>query len=107
MYLVLNGMWRLPIFGVGDRLRVGASVRFSISHRALAPLVDLHDVQMIHCVGPRMKAMWQALPHEKQGKWVNHAEDLAVQAHSLVDAGYVVVVKGSKGCRVCLVVESL
>ncbi|MEO1500003.1 MAG: UDP-N-acetylmuramoyl-tripeptide--D-alanyl-D-alanine ligase [Pseudomonadota bacterium] len=105
----VNGSGRIAagrrIAVLGDMLELGKDEEEM--HRALAPLVDLHDVQMIHCVGPRMKAMWQALPHEKQGKWVNHAEDLAVQAHSLVDAGDVVLVKGSKGSRVSLVVEAL
>jgi UDP-N-acetylmuramoyl-tripeptide--D-alanyl-D-alanine ligase len=54
-----------------------------------------------------MHALYSALPEEKRGRWVSNAEELARQAHTLVDAGDVVLVKGSKGSRVSLVVEAL
>ena len=61
----------------------------------------------VDCVGPRMKALYAALPDDKRGRWCAKAEELAAEAHHLVDAGDVVLVKGSKGSKVSLVVEAL
>ena len=53
------------------------------------------------------KALWKALPEKQRGKQVVTAEALAAEAHRLVDAGDVVLVKGSKGSKVSLVVDAL
>ena len=47
-----------------------------------------------------MKALFAALPDRKRGVWAETAEDLANSAHKLVNAGDVVLVKGSKGSKV-------
>ena len=39
--------------------------------------------------------------------WVEDAKTLAAEAHRLIDAGDVVLVKGSKGSRVSLVVDAI
>ena len=54
-----------------------------------------------------MKSLWEALPPRKRGFQVASAEDLVAKAHQLIDAGDVVLVKGSKGSRVSLVVDAL
>jgi len=51
--------------------------------------------------------LWDALPDARRGQRADTAEDLAARAHRLVDAGDVVLVKGSKGSRVSLVAEAL
>ncbi len=76
-------------------------------HAALAELPQMRDIDEVHCVGPRMKALWEALPEDQRGHHVKSAEKLAERAHRLVDAGDVVLVKGSKGSRVSLVVDAL
>jgi UDP-N-acetylmuramoyl-tripeptide--D-alanyl-D-alanine ligase len=76
-------------------------------HRAVARHPGLEDIATIHCVGPRMKALWEALPRKQRGHWVETAPELAAQARSLFDAGDIVLVKGSKGSKVSLVVDAL
>src|SRR6056297_4015293 len=90
---------------LGDMLELGETE--SVLHAALADLSAMQAVHEVHCVGPRMRALWDALPWEKRGRRVDRAEDLAQEAHRLVDAGDVVLVKGSKGSRVSLVVAAL
>jgi UDP-N-acetylmuramoyl-tripeptide--D-alanyl-D-alanine ligase len=90
---------------LGDMLELGAGER--MLHAGLAALPGIAAIDEIHCVGPRMRALWEVLPEVRRGKWMNTPEDLAEQAHRLVDAGDVVLVKGSKGSRVSLVVEAL
>jgi hypothetical protein len=53
-----------------------------------------------------MRALWEALP-EAARRWAETAETLAAKAHRLVDAGDVVLVKGSKGSKVSLVVDAI
>jgi UDP-N-acetylmuramoyl-tripeptide--D-alanyl-D-alanine ligase len=76
-------------------------------HLAIAKHPGLKDITTIHCVGPRMQALWRTLPRAQRGQWTATAPELAVQARSLVDAGDVVLVKGSKGIKVSLVVDAL
>ena len=76
-------------------------------HAEIADHPALREVAKVHCVGPRMAALWDALPEHRRGRRVGTAEELAREAHHLVDAGDVVLVKGSKGSKVSLVVEAI
>jgi UDP-N-acetylmuramoyl-tripeptide--D-alanyl-D-alanine ligase len=90
---------------LGDMLELGETE--AALHAGLADLPAMQAIDEVHCVGPRMRALWQALPERKRGRHVATAEDLAAEAHRLIDAGDVVLVKGSKGSRVSLVVAAL
>ena len=90
---------------LGDMLELGPTE--TTLHAGLADHPAMAAVDRVDCVGPRMQALYSALPEEKRGRWVAKAEELALDAHTLVDAGDVVLVKGSKGSRVSLVVEAL
>lgn len=76
-------------------------------HAALADLPAMAQLDVVHCVGERMQALYDALPVEKRGRFARKAADLAEKAERLVDAGDVVLVKGSKGSKVSLVVDAL
>jgi UDP-N-acetylmuramoyl-tripeptide--D-alanyl-D-alanine ligase len=54
-----------------------------------------------------MKHLHDKLPASRKGKWFETAQQAAESAHSLIDAGDVVLVKGSKGSKVSLVVDAL
>jgi UDP-N-acetylmuramoyl-tripeptide--D-alanyl-D-alanine ligase len=90
---------------LGDMLELGPTE--SALHLAVAQHPGLSAITTIHCVGPRMQALWQALPRAQRGQWVANAAELATQVRALVDAGDVVLVKGSKGIKVSLVVDAL
>jgi UDP-N-acetylmuramoyl-tripeptide--D-alanyl-D-alanine ligase len=98
-----QGGRRLAI--LGDMLELGAD-ELDL-HAELAGLPAMADLDEVHCVGPRMRALYDALPTDKRGRWCDTAEDLASTAHRLVAAGDVVLVKGSKGSRVSLVVKAI
>ena len=76
-------------------------------HSALAHCPGFDRIDVVHCVGPRMAALWQALPPRQRGEHAALASDLAARVHHLVDAGDVVLVKGSKGSKVSAVAEAL
>ncbi|WP_166416203.1 UDP-N-acetylmuramoyl-tripeptide--D-alanyl-D-alanine ligase [Cochlodiniinecator piscidefendens] len=90
---------------LGDMLELG-SEEVSI-HRTVAELGFIEAIDVVHAAGPRMKAMWDALPAHKQGLWFETAPELAACAHEIVDAGDVVLIKGSKGSKVSLVVDAI
>jgi UDP-N-acetylmuramoyl-tripeptide--D-alanyl-D-alanine ligase len=54
-----------------------------------------------------MKSLWDALPDERKGLWAETAEELSAQVIRRLDAGDVVLVKGSKGSRVSLIVDAI
>jgi UDP-N-acetylmuramoyl-tripeptide--D-alanyl-D-alanine ligase len=90
---------------LGDMLELGEEE--AAIHAALAQSPHIPSMDVIHCVGPRMAALYEALPEPLRGEHVDTAEALADKAHRLVDAGDVVLVKGSKGSHVSRVVDAL
>jgi UDP-N-acetylmuramoyl-tripeptide--D-alanyl-D-alanine ligase len=90
---------------LGDMLELGPEA--AALHRAIADLPALGVIDTVHCAGPLMAALWQALPEGRRGEWAEDAAGLAARAHHLIDAGDVVLVKGSKGSRVSAVAEAL
>ncbi|MFZ1469390.1 MAG: UDP-N-acetylmuramoyl-tripeptide--D-alanyl-D-alanine ligase [Paracoccaceae bacterium] len=90
---------------LGDMLELGPTE--IALHAEVASHPGLSAIVTIHCVGPRMRALWDALPRAQRGEWVETAAELAAHARSLFDAGDIVLVKGSKGVKVSLVVDVL
>ena len=90
---------------LGDMLELGPTE--AALHRAIADHPGLDAITSIHCVGPLMKTLWLALPRGLRGEWVATAPELALRARSLMDAGDILLVKGSKGIKVSLVVDAL
>ncbi|MFU8864605.1 MAG: UDP-N-acetylmuramoyl-tripeptide--D-alanyl-D-alanine ligase [Rhodobacterales bacterium] len=90
---------------LGDMLELGPDE--IDAHRQLATLPYIAQLTLVHCVGPRMRHLWEALPEAKRGEYCDSAADLAARANRLVDAGDILLVKGSKGSKVSLVVDAL
>ena len=90
---------------LGDMLELGPTE--GALHAAIAHHPGLSAVHVVHCVGPRMRALHAALPRQQRGEWVETAPELAPRARHLVDAGDVLLVKGSKGSKVSLFVDVL
>jgi UDP-N-acetylmuramoyl-tripeptide--D-alanyl-D-alanine ligase len=88
---------------LGDMLELGEDeVQM---HRAMAGNPHLQSLDLVHCAGPLMHHLWQALPEEKRGQWAETAAELVPKVPRLVDAGDVVLVKGSKGSKVSVIVD--
>ncbi len=90
---------------LGDMLELGADEM--ALHAAFAAHPSLEEIDQIHCCGLRMRSLWEALPPVKRGHWRQDAADLAVMARELLDAGDVVLVKGSLGSEVSRVVRAI
>ncbi len=90
---------------LGDMLELGADER--ALHAGLARPLAAHGIDLVFAAGPRMRALFDALPARMQGA---HAADAARLAPIVADAvrpGDVVGVKGSAGSRMGRVVEAL
>ena len=90
---------------LGDMLELGPTE--AALHAAIAETPGLAVLDLIHCVGPRMKALHAALPRGQRGDWVATAAELVPRARHLIDAGDIILVKGSKGIKVSLMVDAL
>ncbi len=90
---------------LGDMLELGPTE--VALHQAIAAHPGLAAIDIIHCVGPLMKSLWQVLPRRQRGEWVETATDLAARPRALLDAGDILLVKGSKGIKVSLIVDAL
>jgi len=90
---------------LGDMLELGKTE--ASLHSGLADHPAMAKIDRVDCVGPRMRALYDALPDSRRGRWVETADEMAAQVHGAVDAGDVVLVKGSKGSHVSRVVEAL
>ena len=90
---------------LGEMLELGPRER--ALHAEIAEYPAMGAVDLVYCVGARMEALHAALPEDKRGGFYTQADDLAAKAHGLIDAGDVVLVKGSKGSYVSRVVDAI
>jgi UDP-N-acetylmuramoyl-tripeptide--D-alanyl-D-alanine ligase len=90
---------------LGDMLELGPDE--AAFHARLAALPEIDAIDRVHCCGPRMQALHAALPRGKRGLWCADSAALAGEVAKAVDAGDVVMVKGSLGARMARVVEAV
>lgn len=90
---------------LGDMLELGNDE--TALHASLANHPAMNGLAKVHCVGPRMRHLWQALPPDLRGVWCEQAAELAGQTRALAGPGDVVLVKGSLGSKLRLVVDAL
>jgi len=90
---------------LGDMLELGPTE--AQLHAEFAAHPSMERIAQVHCVGPRMRALWDALPGDKKGEAVETVEDILPSLKTLILPGDVVLVKGSKGSRVSAAVDGL
>lgn len=76
-------------------------------HADLANHPAIEAIQQVHCVGPLMRALYDALPADKRGQWAETSAELAEGARQLVSAGDVVMAKGSLSMKMALIVDAV
>jgi UDP-N-acetylmuramoyl-tripeptide--D-alanyl-D-alanine ligase len=92
------------IAALGDMLELGKDEL--AYHAGLAPTLA-GAADLVFCAGPRMQALWDALPEAQRGGYAASAAALAPILAGALRAGDVVLVKGSNGSKMFTLVESL
>lgn len=98
-----SGGRRLAI--LGDMLELGAAS--AQLHAALADDIEANGIDQVFCAGPDMAALDAALPKTLRGGSAATSEDLSATVCAAVRPGDVVLVKGSLGSRMGLIVDAL
>jgi UDP-N-acetylmuramoyl-tripeptide--D-alanyl-D-alanine ligase len=90
---------------LGDMLELGPEGRSL--HGALVEAVLAHDIDLVFCAGPLMRALWEALPSERRGGYAETAAEIESAVIASVHAGDAVMVKGSLGSKMGPIVKAL
>ncbi|HEU0070541.1 MAG TPA: UDP-N-acetylmuramoylalanyl-D-glutamyl-2,6-diaminopimelate--D-alanyl-D-alanine ligase [Alphaproteobacteria bacterium] len=101
---VLAGMKGRKIAVLGDMLELGSDS--AAIHAGLAPDVAA-AADLVCTAGRDMGALYEALPREKRAGHAAKAEDLLPLVRQLIRPGDAVMVKGSHGSRMGLIVDAL
>jgi UDP-N-acetylmuramoyl-tripeptide--D-alanyl-D-alanine ligase len=89
---------------LGDMLELGAEAE--AMHRELIDAIAVSDVDLVFCAGPLMKHLFDIIPRAKRGGWAPTALELKAQVMDAIHAGDVVMIKGSNGSRMGLIVDA-
>jgi UDP-N-acetylmuramoyl-tripeptide--D-alanyl-D-alanine ligase len=90
---------------LGDMLELGS--RGGDLHRELADAVLAHNVDLVFCCGPLMRALWEALPSGRRGAYAETSSSLESHVLAAVQPDDAVMVKGSLGSRMAPIVKAL
>ncbi len=90
---------------LGDMLELGP--RGAKLHRDLVEPIVANRIDLVFCSGPLMRALWDALPHERRGAYAETSAALESQVVEGVRAGDALMVKGSLGSRMGPLVKAL
>jgi UDP-N-acetylmuramoyl-tripeptide--D-alanyl-D-alanine ligase len=76
-------------------------------HISLAKNLHLCSLDIVHCVGTRMRSCYDVLPVEIRGDWVKTAEEFKSKLQTMIMPGDMVLVKGSLGSNVSTIVDPI
>ncbi len=90
---------------LGDMLELGRDS--AALHAGLAEPLDQAAVDLVFSCGPMMKHLFDALPESRRGGYAPTSKELAEIVAEAVRPGDAVMIKGSLGSRMKLIVERL
>ncbi|WP_407166263.1 UDP-N-acetylmuramoylalanyl-D-glutamyl-2,6-diaminopimelate--D-alanyl-D-alanine ligase [Bradyrhizobium sp. ORS 111] len=90
---------------LGDMLELGPTA--AELHRGLIEAVTANRIDLVYCCGPLMRNLWDALSTGKRGGYAESSAALETQAVAAVRAGDAIMVKGSLGSKMKVIVSAL
>ena len=90
---------------LGDMLELGPTS--AELHRGLAEAVTANGIDAVFCCGPMMRHLWEALPSVKRGGYAESSVLLESQVVAALRGGDAVMIKGSLGSRMKIIVSAL
>ena len=90
---------------LGDMLELGQNA--AELHRGLAAAIAAARTDLAFLCGPQMAALWQALEPKLRGAYAENSSALAPDLMDRLRTGDVVLVKGSFGSRMSVIIDAL
>ncbi len=76
-------------------------------HRALGGLPSMEQIDKVHCIGPLMRVLYDALPDYRRGDWTETSAEMALGMGMRLRSGDIVLAKGSLSMKLAQVVDSI
>jgi UDP-N-acetylmuramoyl-tripeptide--D-alanyl-D-alanine ligase len=90
---------------LGDMLELGPTS--PALHRGLEEAVKANKIDLVYCCGPLMRNLWDALSIGKRGGYAESSTSLQDQAVAAIRPGDAIMVKGSLGSKMKVIVSAL
>ncbi len=90
---------------VGDMKELGPDA--VALHAGLAHLDAVKKLDVVHCIGPLMRAFYDLLPEHQRGLWRETAQDMLGDVRGQLDSGDVVLAKGSLSMNLGAIVDAI
>jgi len=90
---------------LGDMLELGRTG--PSLHGGLAEAVKANGIDLVYCCGPLMRNLWDALSAGKRGGYADSSAGLESQVVAAVRAGDAIMIKGSLGSKMKVIVNAL
>jgi len=102
---LLGGARGRHIAVLGDMLEMGPES--SAHHARLAKAVESARADLVFLCGSNMRALWDALPPSRRGGYALSSAELAPLVIAALQKGDTVLVKGSLGSKMAVVIDTL
>jgi UDP-N-acetylmuramoyl-tripeptide--D-alanyl-D-alanine ligase len=90
---------------LGDMLEIGEGGL--AHHAALANDIEKAHVDLVFANGPQMRALWDKLPASRRGAHGATSAEIAPKFIDAIRAGDIVLVKGSNGSKMAVIIDAL
>jgi UDP-N-acetylmuramoyl-tripeptide--D-alanyl-D-alanine ligase len=90
---------------LGDMLELGADAE--MHHAGLLKPIEEAKADLVFLAGPSMRALWDRLPASRRGAWAATSAEIVAPLKKELRKGDVVLVKGSNGSKLSVVIEAL
>ncbi len=90
---------------LGDMLELGEKA--DDMHRDLLWALEKARIDLLFCAGPHMRALYDELPEKRRGGWAEVSTDLEPRVLGAIRPNDAIMVKGSNGSRMSLIVKAL
>jgi UDP-N-acetylmuramoyl-tripeptide--D-alanyl-D-alanine ligase len=90
---------------LGDMLELGP--QGPSLHAELATVIEEKGIDLVFAVGPLMKSLFDRLPASTRGVWAQRADDIEKELAMAIGADDIVMIKGSNGSRMHMLVSKL
>ena len=90
---------------LGDMLEMGPDG--AAFHAGLAAPIEAAKADLVFLCGAQMKALWDILPASRRGAWAGTSDELVQTLAASLRSGDVVLVKGSLGSKMSVVIDAL